>query len=161
MLGLGLLAAAVLLVVAEVFIPSGGLLAISAGVATLAGVIVLFQVDKTWGLVGVLTVLVMGPLAFGFAIKVWPNTPIGRQMLLGNISEEELANQRQAEKAERDRRQALVGAEGEVIATLRPVGVVRIAGERYEALAETSMIEAGARVRVTAVHDNEIKVRAI
>jgi membrane-bound ClpP family serine protease len=161
LLGLGLIAAGVLLMVAEVFIPSGGILAILAGVTSLVGVVILFYEDTTWGLIGVLGVLVLGPVGISFALKVWPNTPIGRRMLLGDLTEEEIALQKLAEKEERDRWRALVGAEGIVMTPLRPVGVVRIGDVRYDALAETGLIESGARVRVTAVQDNQIKVRAI
>jgi len=161
LLGLGLIAAGVLLMVAEVFIPSGGILAILAGVSSLVGVVILFRADTTWGLIGVLSVLVLAPIAISFALRVWPNTPIGRRMLLGDLTEEEIARQRLAEKAERDRWRALVGAEGVVMTPLRPIGVVRIGDARYDALAETGLIESGARVRVTAVQDNQIKVRAI
>lgn len=161
LLGLGLLAAGVLLMVAEVFIPSGGLLAIGAGVTSLVGVVVLFKYDQTWGLIGVLSLLVLGPLALGFALRVWPNTPIGRRMLLGDMTEEEIARQRLAEQEERDRRLALIGAEGVVVTPLRPVGIVRIGDTKYDALAETGLLDTGARVRVTAVYDNQIKVRAI
>ncbi len=161
LLGLGLIAAGVLLMVAEVFIPSGGILAVCAGLTTVAGLIALFLEDVTWGLVGTLAVLVLGPVAFSFALKVWPHTPIGRRMLLGDLSEEEIARQKLAERDERDRRMALLGAEGVVVTPLRPVGVVRIGDTRYDALAETGLIEAGHKVRVTAVYDNQIKVRSI
>ena len=82
-------------------------------------------------------------------------------MLLGEMTEEQLEAKRQAELDARERRRALVGAEGEVVTPLRPVGVVRIADQRYDALAETGIIEAGQRVRVTAVQDHQIKVRAV
>jgi membrane-bound ClpP family serine protease len=54
-----------------------------------------------------------------------------------------------------------VGAEGVVVSPLRPVGVVRIGDARYDALAEAGLIEPGARVRVSEVYDNQIKVRMI
>lgn len=161
LLGLGLLAAGVLLMVAEVFIPSGGLLAIAAGATTIVGVVVLFRYDSTWGLIGILCVLVLGPVAFSFALRVWPHTPLGRRMLLGDLTEEEIAQQRLAEKEERDRRLAMIGAEGVVVTPLRPVGVVRIGETRYEALAESGLIETGSKVRVTEVYDNQIKVRTV
>jgi membrane-bound ClpP family serine protease len=50
---------------------------------------------------------------------------------------------------------------GEVVSTLRPIGVVKIGDQRHDALAETGIIEPGQRIRVTAVTDNQLKVRAI
>jgi membrane-bound ClpP family serine protease len=163
LVGLGLLAAALLLVIAEVFLPSAGLLSIGAGAAAIAGIIVLFKHPDgpTWGFIGVGLVLVGAPAAISMALKVWPSTPIGKKMLQGEVTEEQLEAQRRVEIEARERRRALVGAEGEVITPLRPVGVVRIADQRYDALAETGIIETGQRVRVTAVQDHQIKVRAV
>ena len=43
--------------------------------------------------------------------------------------------------------------------TLRPVGTVRIAGRRLDAMAESGIIEAGTAIVVTDVYDNQVKVR--
>lgn len=159
LLGLGLIAASLLLIVVEVFVPSGGLIAITAGIAALVGVISLFRYDPWWGLMGLIALMVIGPAALGFALKVWPNTPLGRKMLLGDTTEDQLEAQRQQERSERDALQALVGAEGVAMTDLRPVGAVRIDGTRYDALAEVGVIAAGTNVRVTKVEFNQIKVR--
>jgi len=160
LLGLGLIAASLLLIVVEVFVPSGGLIAITAGIAALVGVIsLLFRYDPWWGLMGLIALMVIGPAALGFALKVWPNTPLGRKMLLGDTTEDQLEAQRQQERSERDALQALVGAEGVAMTDLRPVGAVRIDGTRYDALAEVGVIAAGTKVRVTKVEFNQIKVR--
>lgn len=162
LLGLGLLAAALLLVVAELFIPSGGLIAIGAGAAAIAGVVVLFRhSDPWWGYIGIGLVLVGTPITLNLALKVWPSTPVGRRMLMGETTEAELEAKRQAEAQARELRRALVGAEGEVVSPLRPVGVVRIGDQRHDALAEVGIIEPGRRVRVVAVTDNQLKVREI
>lgn len=158
--GLGLLAAALLLVVIEVFVPSGGLIAIISTGCAIAGIYCLFRVSPTWGIIGILCVIFMGPAAFAFALRVWPSTPIGRKMM-GTKSAEQVEAEKLAELKERERLAALVGAEGVVLTDLRPVGVVQIGTQRYDALAEASFIRAGTKVRVTVVEPNQIKVRAI
>ncbi len=158
--GLGLLAAAALLVIVEVFIPSGGIIAITSGVVAVAGIVSLFRHDTTWGLIGVLLTVLCGPVIFGFAIKMLPNTPIGRRML-GVPDEGEVREQHMREQEERDEFASLQGEVGEVLSDLRPVGVVRINGKRYDALAEGAMVEAGSRVRVTVVNGRQIKVRQV
>lgn len=50
------------------------------------------------------------------------------------------------------------GAVGEAITTLRPVGVVEIDGERYDAIAEAEYIEAGTRVQVLRVQGYQVVV---
>jgi membrane-bound ClpP family serine protease len=158
--GLALLAVGVLLIIVEVFIPSAGVIAFAAAACSLAGIVSLFMYDATWGVIGILSVLVMGPAAFGFAMKVWPSTPMGRRMM-GAKSPEELEADRLAAEEERKRWLSLQGAEGVALTDLRPVGVVRIDGRRYDALAETTMITKGQKVKVTVLEDNQIKVRAI
>lgn len=158
--GLGLLAAAVLVLVVEVFLPSAGILLVVSVGCALAGIVCLFRYDPLWGLSGTLASLVLGPVTFFSLLKVWRHTPIGRRMV-GEPSEEEVEAKRQAEQREQEQRARLLGAEGDAITDLRPVGVVRIRGERYDALSETLLIPAGTRVRVTIVEANQIKVRPV
>ncbi len=158
--GLGLLAASLLLVVIEVFVPSSGLIALTAAGCGVVGIIFLFRYSTSWGISGTITMLILGPTAFGFALKVWPSTPMGRRMLGAKTPEEEEAD-RLAELKERQKQQSLVGAEGIVVTDLRPVGMIQIDSTRMEALAETGFIRAGTRVRITVVESNQIKVRAV
>ena len=163
LVGLGLLAAALLLVIAEVFLPSAGLLSIGAGAEARPGIMVRCErlVGQAWGYIGGGLGLGGEPGAISMALKEWLCTRTGKKRLQGEVTEEQLEAQRRVEVEARERRRALVGAEGEVITPLRPVGVVRIADQRYDALAETGIIETGQRVRVTAVQDHQIKVRAV
>lgn len=159
-LGLGLLAAALLLVVIEAFVPSGGLISLLSAGCAVGGVVCLFRYSTTWGLVGLLAVLVLGPMAFGFALKVFPSTPIGRKMI-GEKSPEQIEADRAEELKEREARLALIGSEGIVRTDLRPVGIVEIDGKRLDALSEVALIRTGTRVRVTSVEGTKIKVRPV
>ena len=158
--GLGLLAAGVLLLVVEVFVPSGGVIAVLAALTSIAGIVMLFFHSTTWGLVGSLTFLVAAPTVFAFWVKVWPHTYFGRKMM-GEKPLEQVESERLAAEEERRRWLGLLGKEGLAMTDLRPVGVVRIDGQRYDALAETTMIAAGQKVRVTVVEGSQIKVRAV
>ena len=55
--------------------------------------------------------------------------------------------------------QYLVGKTGVTLSVLRPVGVVRINGERIDAIAETGSIEADTPIIVVSATDNQLKVR--
>jgi membrane-bound ClpP family serine protease len=158
--GIGLLAAALLLVIVEVFVPSGGLIALVSAGCAIAGIYCLFRYSQVWGFIGIASLLVMGPAVFAFALKVWPSTPIGRRML-GELPPDQVEAQRQEEQRQRDRLAALVGAEGRVITDLRPVGLIEIDGQRVEALAQSSFIPAGSRVRITAIEGTQIRVRPL
>lgn len=158
--GLGLLAAAVLLLLLDIFVPSGGMLALTSLVTSIAGIVCLWRHSTTWGLIGLLMVVVIGPAIMIFGLNVWQHTPLGRKMI-GAPTEEEQAARALAVEKERAARLALLGQEGLARTDLRPVGIVEIGGHRYDALSESSLIAAGARVRVTVVESNLIKVRAI
>lgn len=158
--GVVLLGLGVVLLIAELFLPSGGILSVLSGVCAIAGIIVLFRHDTTWGVSGLLLVLVLGPMAAIFMVRVWPHTPIGRAVL-GTPSDDEVQKKQESEDAERRQWLALVGKEGLVLTDLRPVGAVEIDGKRYDALSETTLIRSGQKVRVTAVESRQVKVRPL
>ncbi|MDX9912424.1 MAG: NfeD family protein [Phycisphaerales bacterium] len=160
--GLGLLAAGVLLVVVELFVPSAGILAIVSAVTAIAGVVCLFRYDTTWGLIGGLFLVVGGPTIAAFGLKIWPNTPIGRRMLHGEGGEDLQARTEERLRGQREELARLVGLEGEAVTDLRPVGTARIDGRRMDAVADGAIIGAGTRVRVVSIGDNgEVKVREL
>lgn len=158
--GLGLLGASALLLVLEVFIPSGGLILMGATLSALGGVVALFVYDVAWGLAGLLSVVVLGPIVFFSGLNLWRHTPIGRR-IIGEPSDEETEAERKQALDSARARESLIGAEGEVVTELRPVGIVRIDGQRYEALSETFYVKPGTRVRVSAVEGNSLKVRPL
>jgi membrane-bound ClpP family serine protease len=158
--GFALMAAALLLIVVEVFIPSGGVIGLTAGVTAIASVVIFWRVSAGWGLTSLLLMLVLVPIALNFAIKLMPNTPVGKRLILTHDQEEAARKAaEQTKQSESDR--ALVGAIGTALTSLRPVGTVEIEGTRLEALAEGGVIESGSRVRVTSVQGPQVKVRAI
>jgi membrane-bound serine protease (ClpP class) len=157
--GVGLIGAAMLLIFVEIFIPSGGLIALVAAISAIAGVWQLFLYDTVWGVIGFLGVAVMTPVIISFGLKILPSTPIGRKMFFGESPPDSDEQRLERELAARDSLQALLGAEGRAATDLRPVGVVILDGRRYDALAEGAFIDAGTSVRVTVVEGNQLKVR--
>lgn len=159
--GLALLAAAALLVVVEVFVPSAGVIAITAGVTALAGVVVMFMDGWRSGVLGILIVVVLGPAVVGFALRIWPSTPMGRKILNADETEAQMEARLREEEEARGAGLALVGKEGVALTDLRPVGIIEVEGVRHEALAETVLIASGERVRVTRLDGSQIKVRGV
>lgn len=165
--GLILLGAALVLLFMELFVPSGGLIGVLAAVATIGSCVAFFQYDKTWGFVMAAVYLLLGPIVGIFVFRVWINSPLGRRMILGGEDmaahdEEDLpfsdAHARQERMAQL---RQLIGAQGVAVSPLRPVGFVKINGQRIDALAESGVIEADTPVVVTDVYDNQVKVRAV
>jgi len=161
--GLGLMAIAFALLIVDIFIPTFGLLSILSVVLSLAGVICLFQVDATWGAIGLGIVMVAGPAVFFFGLHIMPSTPLGRKLILGGDepqSDGEGGARPVLDETERHLL-SLVGREAVVLTDLRPIGTIVIADRRYDALSETTLVRAGERVRVSSVDANTLKVRPV
>ncbi len=156
----GLLLGAFVILVLELFVPSGGVLGLLSGALSIASVVCFWRVSPAWGLTSLAGLLILAPLAFAFFVKVWPDTPMGRKMILAE-DDRDIERRALEETEERTRGDSLVGVQGKAVTDLRPVGVVLLDGERVEALAEGMWIEAGQIVRVTHVEGSRIKVRAI
>ncbi len=158
--GLALLAAALLITIIEVLVPSGGILGLVAAGVAIAGVVCLFRHSTTWGLIGSVLVIVGGPCMFFFALNILPHTPTGRAML-GEVDDDAKAEAELLKREARERLHALVDAEGEALTDLRPVGTVRVEGQKHEAVAVASLVEKGQRVRVVGIDMTTLRVRPV
>lgn len=155
--GIVLLVVALLLVVVEIFVPSAGLISITAALVGIAGLICLYKVDFVWGISGTLAAVVLVPTIIYYGFQTMPSTYFGRKMLFGESGEHEPVLKTDGV----DEFAALVGMEGDALTDLRPVGVAKIGKERLDVLSEVSYVRAGARVRVTAVEGTTVKVRPV
>ena len=158
--GLILLAAALLLTVIEIFVPSAGLISMVAAAVAIAGIVCLWIYDAFWGVSGLLGSMILLPTVFFSGISIWTSTNAGRRAM-GIPSEEELEARRHKDLEARKLRDSVIGKEGVVLTEMRPVGIIELDGKRVDALAEMGFIVAGTRVRVVSVDANEVKVRAI
>lgn len=148
--------------IAEVFVPSGGLLGACAALCLIGGVVMLFGVDTTVGLIGLIISLIAIPFALMLALKIWPSTPIGKALTLGSNEDKESAYDGQVTPPSEQSKHALpvqVGTLGETLTELRPVGTCLLNNQRLECLSEAGVIEKGTRVRVVAADGMQIKVR--
>jgi membrane-bound serine protease (ClpP class) len=155
--GVLLIGLSLILLGAEAFIPSGGLISLVAAAVAISGAVCLFKVDWKWGAVGIGTLIVLGPLIFIFALQLMPSTRMGRKLMFGEQGEERPVLSEEAAH-ELD---GLVGSEALVLTDLRPVGSIRLGEQRFDALAEISYIPAGTKVRVVSVEGTTIRVRAV
>ena len=156
--GLVLLGACLTLIVLEVFVPSAGLISLLAAVLGIAGLVCLFRHDWVWGMIGTLGMLVLAPVAFFSALNVLPSTPMGKRLLFGESGKDSPGI---PDSDTQDTLGVLVGAEGVALTDLRPVGTIKIDGQRVQARSETALISAGSKVRVTGVDGFVLKVRPL
>ena len=158
------IAIAVVVFFIEIFVPSGGLLALLGGLSIIASLIAFFVYDINTGLIATGIYIVFGPIIAWIAFKIWADSPLAKRMILGNVDGDDEFSNQESEVQRQERltaRQTLVGKQGETITQLRPVGVVRIDGDRVDAMAETGVIGANVQIEVVKVYDNQIKVREI
>ena len=142
------------LIVAEVFLPSGGMLSVFALACVVAGVAICFRRSTAAGLLGIAVAVVMIPALLVAAYKVLPKTRFGRQVILARP-------QRQRGDAIADGAQlaALVGQTGQVLTPLRPVGTCTFDGRRVECVAESGYVPKGKAVQVIRVEGTQLTVR--
>jgi membrane-bound serine protease (ClpP class) len=151
----------------ELLVPSGGLLGLLCGVAAIASIVSFFQYDTTFGVAALLLYAILTPVLLVFVFKLWIHSPLAKRMVLGGTTDQTLEDGEQdtlqaSEKVRLKRIEELrqlVGAEGVTETALRPVGFVKINGQRLDAMAESGIVEANTPVVVTDVYDNQIKVR--
>jgi len=155
---------AIVLFFIEVFVPSGGLIGLLSGVAAIAGVVLLFQVNTTMGLVGAFVTIAAIPFLIGLAIKAWPSTPVARWLTLGNPetpdNDPEAAAQTDA-KLGHHASAVRVGDTGVALSDLRPIGTCKFDAMRTDCLASDGMIESGDTVEVVAADGMQIKVKKV
>ncbi len=158
--GLGLLALSFILLIIEAFVPSGGIIGLLAGCCAVAGVVALFRHSTMWGASGMLTVVVLGPMVFFWAIRMLPHSAFGRT-LIGPDAAEIARGVGDKLHAERAPYLAMIGQTGRAVTDLRPIGVVEIEGRRFDATAEVGLIDRGVPVRVTGADGMQLRVRAV
>jgi membrane-bound serine protease (ClpP class) len=161
--GIGLLAAALLLVMLEAFLPSAGMIGLLAAAVAIGGIVCLFKVSIVWGIIGIFVFIGVGGVGFIFALSIMPNTRFGRRLVHGddpNALADESEDSAPPSEAGAEF-EHLIGKEGVVVSDLRPVGAIKIGDDRHQAISEVSYIRTGTRVRVTSVDGTQIKVRPL
>ena len=163
--GFILLAIAFVLLVMEVVIPSGGLIAVLCCVAGVGSIISFYKYETIWGHVALGGYFILTPVSLVFFFKFWLNSKASRWIILGgnanneSSSEETSIASEQARAIRNQEPRELIGLKGVTITALRPVGKIRLEGRRIDAMAESGTIEANSNIVVVDVYDNQIKVR--
>lgn len=149
-----LLAMSLALLFVEVFVPSGGVLGVLCFGTLLASIIVAFMGGPYVG-IGVLSVaFVVFPIAIAAAIRWWPDTPIGRLIMIERPRADEILPD-DAQFA----LSTLVGRFGAAQSPMLPSGLVRIEGRTYDSTCDTGAVETGEVVKVIAVRGRRLIVR--
>src|SRR5438105_13997716 len=145
---IALLLLGLVFLVLEFFIPSGGALAVMCALSFLAAIIVGFMAGPWTGAAMVLAICVIVPSSVGAAIRWWPDTPIGKLMLIQRPrSSDEVLPETVAYRGLKD----LVGRRGQSKGLMVPSGSVLIDGKTNDAVSEGMTIEPHQSVIVVSV----------
>ena len=144
----------VLMLVAEVFIPSHGILTV-AGVGSLAAAVARTFMDhgRNAGILAVVTCLVALPVFGYLSIKYWRHTPIGRRIVPDNPVVTSADTSVPIEQL-----RAMVGHAGRTVSALRPVGICDFGGRRVSCVVELGVVEAGVEVIATGIRNGNLAV---
>ena len=138
----------------ELFIPSGGVLAVVAVLALLGSLVFAFLQGMVFGL-GLLLIVVVGlPFLIGYMLAIWQSTPIGRRILLDPAEDPALQPSEELE-----RHKALLGKTGTVKSLMMPSGMIEIDGERFDAVSAGMPIDPGTPIRVVHVDGINLTVQ--
>lgn len=147
------------LLVAEVFIPSGGMILVAALVCFAGSVWCAWnawwETSRTVWWLYVVSLVVLMPSTVGTAFYLLQRTALGRKILLEAPSLEEVTPY----AAEEEHLTQMVGLDGKTLTMLSPGGLVLVEGERMHCESEGVLIEQGETVRIVGVKGNRLVVR--
>ena len=147
---------AVVILVAEIFLPSHGVLGI-VGVGFLVyAVYEAYSLDQGGGHLTLLCALVLVPTLAVVGFKAFPKTPLGKRIAPENPQPEAADFAPHHEQLKR-----FVGRRGRSVTPLRPVGTCMIDGQRVNCIAEARLIESGMDIEVLRVRGAQLEVRPV
>lgn len=145
--------AAAVLIVGDLFVPSGGILSIVGVGLLVAVVIICFTINRWLGVAVLFSGVVASPFVVAGLLKAWQYTPVGKRMVLAEHLEEPVHEV------------VRVGSAGQTLTALRPMGEAEFAVEAgpsvvVQARSEFGSLEPQTPVTVVHFHDGVATVRA-
>lgn len=145
-----------ILLVLEIFVPSFGLLTLMSLSCVGAGIMIFFRYGNVTGSIGIAWALVIIPIVWVIAYRMFPKSRFGKHVSLGKVDREKGDAIPDSKDLE-----AMLGQEGTVMTPLRPVGMCNFDGKRIECVAETGYIDTESKIRVIHVEGTQLTVRLV
>ena len=141
----------VVVIIAEIILPSGGILSIAAlGVFGYSLFIVFNEISMIIGFSFVAADLILIPVLVIVGLKLLARSPV---TLRKTLSRKEGVSSQSSELG------SYVGTQGNAVSDLRPAGIAVINGKRVDVVTRGEYLEKDAAIIVTAVTGNQIIVR--
>jgi membrane-bound serine protease (ClpP class) len=164
-LPVGLAAAGLLAILAEMFLPTAGVLGAAGLGSIIASIVVVFR--RFGGQTGALylaAVAVLIPVLIALYFKYFPRSPMGRWLMIRKAPGDGQDGARGVQSgggppAEPGPYAGLAGREGRTLTALHPVGLVLIGDRKYSAVSGGEFIERDRQVKVLKVEGSRILVR--
>ncbi len=143
-------------IVAEFFVPAGGLIGL-AGAGSIVGAIVIVFINfgKLLGYVFLLIAVIATPILVLLYFKVFPKSFLGKRLILAKKQKKEEGFVAHSP----DGYEKLKGKVGKSITPLRPAGTALIEGKRYSVVTGGEFIEKGENIEVYNIEGSRIVVR--
>jgi membrane-bound serine protease (ClpP class) len=148
------LALSLILLIAEVFIPSGGMIGLLAVSCLALSLWLAFRQSIDLGLKFLLADFLLLPLALALMMYLWPKTPLAKLVFLRPPGPEEVEPSHAPQRLDH-----LIGQFGRALTPLRPSGLVDFEGRRLDGLAEEGLIPSGALVQAVRIRAGQLIVR--
>src|SRR4051794_36797522 len=148
------LAVGLILLIAEVFVPSGGLIGLLAVGFLVVSLWLSFSTSTVLGLKFLFALGLLLPLTLALAVHLWPRTPMAKWIFLKPPTPEDVDPEPVGHPLDH-----LVGQFGRALTPLRPSGLVDFDGRRLDGLSEEGLIPSGALVRAVQVRSGQLVVR--
>ncbi len=128
------------LLVADLFLPTAGIVLVLSLISAAASILFAFRHSYDFGIGLLIFELALVPVFAFIFVKLWPKTPLGKRMII------------EPQKAESFQWEAdtLVGRVGIAVCDLVPSGDVEIEGRRWDATSRVGLIAQGTQVKVVA-----------
>jgi membrane-bound serine protease (ClpP class) len=156
-LAYGLILLGLVLILAELFLYTHGVLFTLGLASIIVGVTITFNNSASIGAGTLLAVIIAVPALLAVGLHYAPKTPLGRRFFLAPQQEDDTL----ATTPENLELEHLRGRYGRTVSSLRPSGVSDFAGRRVDTITEGEMIDPGQWVRVTDVKAGKVIVRAV
>ncbi|MCP3874021.1 MAG: serine protease [Desulfobacteraceae bacterium] len=140
----------ILVVIAEIFIPSLGLLAAIALTLFVYSLYLVFTtISTTVGMVFTGVDLILVPVLIVFGMKILAKSPLALKR--------ELSKQ-DGVVSQKEQLEAYINMKGNSVTDLRPAGMAQINSQRVDVVTDGEYIDAGTPIVVTGVTGNQIVV---
>jgi len=142
----------ILVIIAEIILPSGGLLTVLAvGIFGYSLVVVFTQISSTAGAVFLALDVVMVPVLVIAGLKMLAKSPVTLRTTLSSA---------EGVTSQNPEMEQYIGKSGKAMSNLRPAGAALIEGKRVDVVTRGEYIEKETAITVQSVTANQVIVKA-